>query len=125
MNIIVVGLSHKTAPVEIREKISFPEDGIEKPLHKIKELPACCESMILSTCNRAEIYAAVKDPDKGAGNIKSFISEYKSVPLSKFNEHLYVYEGKDAIKHVFRVASSLDSMIVGAPQILGQIKDAY
>ena len=125
MNIIVVGLSHKTAPVEIREKISFSEDGIEEPLHKIKNLPACCESMILSTCNRAEIYAAVKDSDKGAGNIKSFISEYKSLPLSKFNEHMYVYEGIDAIKHVFRVAASLDSMIVGEPQILGQIKDAY
>ncbi len=125
MNILVVGLSHKTAPIDIREKITFPADGIDTPLRKIMNLPACSESMILSTCNRAEIYVAVKDPDKAAGHIKSFISEYKSLPLSKFNEHMYVYEGEEAIRHVFRVASSLDSMVVGEPQILGQIKDAY
>jgi glutamyl-tRNA reductase len=125
MNIIVVGLSHKTAPIDVREKITFPSDNIEEPLKKVKDLPACYESMILSTCNRVEIYAAVKDPDKASGSIKKFISEYKDLPLSKFTEHMYVYEGMDAIKHVFRVASSLDSMVVGEPQILGQIKDAY
>ncbi len=125
MNIIVVGLSHKTAPVDIREKITFPADNIDEPLKQIKNLPSCFESMILSTCNRAEIYAAVKDPDKGAGEIKSFIAESKGVPLSQFAEHLYVHEGEEAIKHIFRVAASLDSMVVGEPQILGQLKDAY
>ena len=125
MNVIVVGLSHKTAPVDVREKITFPADGIDVPLKMVKEIPACYESMILSTCNRVEIYAAVKDADKAAGGIKKYISEYKDIPLEKFSEHVYVYEGEEAIKHVFRVASSLDSMVVGEPQILGQIKDAY
>jgi len=125
MNVIVVGLSHKTAPVDVREKITFPADGIDKPLKMVKDIPACYESMILSTCNRVEIYAAVKDADKAAGGIKKFMSEYKDIPLEKFTEHVYVYEGEDAIKHTFRVASSLDSMVVGEPQILGQIKDAY
>jgi glutamyl-tRNA reductase len=125
MNIIVVGLSHKTAPVDVREKITFPADSIEVPLKAIQGLPACYESMILSTCNRVEIYAAVKDPDKAAGGIKKYISECRDIPLEKFTEHMYVYEGGEAIKHTFRVASSLDSMVVGEPQILGQIKDAY
>ncbi|MFC1855078.1 glutamyl-tRNA reductase [Thermodesulfobacteriota bacterium] len=125
MNVIVVGLSHKTAPVDVREKITFPADGIKDPLEAVKALPACYESMILSTCNRVEIYAAVKDADAAAAGIKQYISDSKKLPLSKFSEHMYLYEGEEAIKHAFRVASSLDSMIVGEPQILGQIKDAY
>jgi len=125
MNIIVVGLSHKTAPLEIREKVAFAAPRIEQPLREVAALPEIAEAIILSTCNRVEIYAATRDIAGGIARIKRFLADYHQIPFDKLEPHLYGYHGENAIRHVFRVAASLDSLVMGEPQILGQVKSAY
>ncbi len=125
MNIIVVGLSHKTASVEIREKIAFSPNDIERPLHRLLELDEIIEAIIVSTCNRVEIYATTRDVAGGKARVRRFMAEYHNLDYAELEQHLYCLHGEDAIRHVFRVASSLDSMVVGEPQILGQIKTSY
>ncbi len=125
MNIIVVGLNHKTAPVEIREKLSFPEAVLPDALCCLGRLEAVNENIILSTCNRVETYATVKDVDRGIDWIKRFFLEYHNLDGEKYSDSLYAYHGREAVRHIFRVAASLDSMVVGEPQILGQMKDAF
>ena len=125
MNIIVAGLSHKTAPIEIRERLSFSSHNLTTPLQEIINLPSLYEALILSTCNRVEIVCTAADSEKIIGEIKAFLAEFHQLSLDKITPHLYFYTDQAAIRHVFRVASSLDSMIVGEPQILGQLKDAY
>jgi len=125
MELIVLGLNHKTAPIEIRERLAFPEDRIETALHQVKSLTSLKENMILSTCNRVEIYAASRDIENAILDLKHFLSRYHALSLKEFEKNLYSFVGEEAVKHIFRVASSLDSMVVGEPQILGQIKSAY
>ena len=125
MNIIVIGLSHKTATVEIREKVAFSPNLIEKPLRDLIDLDDIIEGVIVSTCNRVEIYATTRDIAGGISRIKRFMADHHRIPLETLEQHLYSYHSESAIRHVFRVASSLDSMIVGEPQILGQIKTSY
>jgi len=125
MNIIVVGLNHKTAPVEIREKISFQSQIMEDAHRKLLETSGVTEGMILSTCNRVEVYSCVDDIERGIREVKGFLSAFHNIPLERFEEHLFVCSAEEALRHLFRVASSLDSMVVGEPQILGQLKDAY
>ena len=125
MNIIVIGLSHKTATVEIREKVAFSPNLIEKPLLDLIALDDIIEGVIVSTCNRVEIYATTRDIAGGISRIKRFMADHHRIPLESLEPHLYSYHSEAAIRHVFRVASSLDSMIVGEPQILGQIKTSY
>ena len=125
MNIIVVGLSHKTASVEIREKVAFSPNQIEKPLRELVALDNLVEGVIVSTCNRVEIYATTRDIAGGIARIKRFLADYHRIPLESLEPHLYSHHSEAAIRHVFRVASSLDSMVVGEPQILGQIKTSY
>ncbi len=125
MNILVVGLNHKTADVDIREKLAFSGQKLEEGLRSIKTLPDVKEAVILSTCNRVEIYAVVTNAETAHEAIKNFISEFHGIDRSALETSLYAYEDINAVRHVFRVASSLDSMIVGEPQILGQIKDAF
>jgi glutamyl-tRNA reductase len=125
MELIVIGLNHKTAPIEIRERLAFPEDRMEKALSQVKSLPSLKENMILSTCNRVEIYAAARETEKAVLDLKDFLSQYHDLSLKEFEKNLYSLIGEEAVKHIFRVASSLDSMVVGEPQILGQIKSAY
>ncbi len=125
MNIIVVGLSHKTAPVEVREKVAFSPNLIEKPLRDLIAMDDIVEGIIISTCNRVEIYATTRDIAGGISRIKRFLADHHRIPLESLEQHLYSYHSEAAIRHVFRVASSLDSMVVGEPQILGQIKTAY
>ncbi len=125
MNIIVVGLSHKTAAVEIREKVAFAPTQMEKPLRALVELPDITEAVIVSTCNRVELYATTNDIAGGMARLKRFLADYHGLSLETLEQHLYAHHGEAAIRHVFRVASSLDSMVVGEPQILGQIKTAY
>lgn len=125
MNILVVGLNHKTADVDIREKLAFNGQKLEEGLQSIKTLPDVKEAVILSTCNRVEIYAVVTNAETAHEAIKNFISEFHGIDRSALETSLYAYEDINAVRHVFRVASSLDSMIVGEPQILGQIKDAF
>ena len=125
MELLVVGLNHKTAPIEIRECLAFPEDKMEEALSKVYTLPSLKENMILSTCNRVEVYAAIRETEKAIHELKEFLSQYHGIALKEFEKSLFYHVGEEAVRHIFRVASSLDSMVVGEPQILGQIKDAY
>ncbi len=124
MGIFLVGLSHKTAPVELREKISFAEEAIPEGLEKLRA-QSIPESIILSTCNRVEILGECENSGKGIEIIKNFLATEHGVALADLEPHLYLREGDEAIRHIFRVASSLDSMMVGEPQILGQFKNAF
>ncbi len=125
MELIIIGLNHKTAPIEIRERLAFQESEMEKALFQTHSLPSLKENMILSTCNRVEIYAISRKAEKTLQDLKNFLSRYHNLPLKEFEKNLYLLIGEEAVRHIFRVASSLDSMVVGEPQILGQIKSAY
>ncbi len=125
MDLLVIGINHKTAPVEIRERVSFSGEELGRSLRKVLEHPEFTEDMILSTCNRVEIYATTRDPEMGIVALKNFLAEYHGVSLEEFEQSLYIHSGSGAVRHIFRVASSLDSMVVGEPQILGQIKEAH
>ncbi|MGO9613450.1 MAG: glutamyl-tRNA reductase [Dissulfurispiraceae bacterium] len=125
MNILVVGLSHKTASVEIRERLAFNGQKLEDGVLRLKGVPEVKEVALLSTCNRVEIYSAVHNASSTAEKIKDFLAEFHQVSRSDFESSLYVHSEVDAVRHVFRVSSSLDSMVVGEPQILGQLKDAF
>ena len=123
--IILLGLNHNTAPIEIRECLAFNGDETQIALKKLMEHSSILEALLVSTCNRIEALLAVKDKDQAISIAKSFLADFKKVPMSDFEESLYLFEGDEAVRHIFRVASSLDSMMVGEPQILGQIKEAY
>ncbi|MDT8440056.1 MAG: glutamyl-tRNA reductase [Desulfuromonadales bacterium] len=125
MHIVTLGLSHKTATVEIRERLAFAPTAMERPLRQLLDLPAVAEGLIVSTCNRVELYAATRQPDAAVAAMRRFLADHHGLDLDEINSHLYDYQGEDAIRHLFRVASSLDSMVIGEPQILGQIKTAY
>lgn len=122
--IILIGANHKTAPVELREKLSFSEDETIKALEYFRQNNAVREAMVFSTCNRTEILYI---PDRGdqVNEMIDFISRHKDLQSSEFKDALYVHKNENAIQHMFKVASSLDSMVVGEPQILGQVKQAY
>jgi glutamyl-tRNA reductase len=125
MHIVIVGLSHKTAPVEIREKLAFAPTAMERPLRQMLELATITEGLIVSTCNRVELCAITKEPDAAIAELRRFLAEYHEISPEEINENLFDYQGEEAIRHLFRVSSSLDSMVLGEPQILGQIKTAY
>jgi glutamyl-tRNA reductase len=125
MGIVVVGLSHKSAPIEVREKLNFPESTLPDALRKLMSYEGIRESLIVSTCNRVEIYASVQDSAQGIDRIKQFISDYHGLSRESLDKSLYVYPDAQGVRHTFRVASSLDSMVLGEAQILGQLKDAF
>lgn len=125
MKVFVVGLNHKIADVDVREKLAFNGPKLEEGLMRFRELPGIQEAVILSTCNRVELYAGVRDTDRASEDTKAFLSEFHGISRASLDKGLYIYDGINAVKHVFRVASSLDSMVVGEPQILGQLKDAF
>ena len=125
MNIVVVGLSHKTAPVAVREKISFQEKKLPEALITLTRREGILESVILSTCNRVEVIVIASHVREGIEEVKRFIADYNDITQESVDNHLYSHTSEEAIKHLFRVASSLDSMVVGEPQILGQMKNAY
>jgi len=124
--IIVVGLNHRTAPVEVREKVAFEGPFLGESLKGLRSLPSVREGVIVSTCNRVEVIATALDEQKALGELKSFlVAKDPAPPHRELENHLYVYSGDAAVRHLFRVAASLDSMVVGEPQILGQLKDHY
>ena len=126
MHIVVVGLSHKTAPVEIREKLAIPESRMAEALGRLCSYQGVREGVLLSTCNRVEVYAVVDEIESGYGRIQDFLADaHLSLSSEQLTPHLYWHEGDRALGHLFRVASSLDSMIIGESQILGQIKEAF
>ena len=126
MNIIVVGLSHKTAPIEIRERLALPESRQGEALSRLCSYPGIREGILLSTCNRVEVYAVVEQLESGYARVQEFLADtHLSLSSEQLTPHLYWYADDHAIGHLFRVAASLDSMIVGESQILGQLKDAF
>jgi glutamyl-tRNA reductase len=126
VNIIVVGLNHRTAPVAVREQFALPEAEWGGALDRLRSYCGVTEGVVLSTCNRVEVCAAVRNAEEGfEGATRFFTSYHRSESLDSPASHLYYYSSADAIRHVFRVAASLDSMVVGESQILGQIKDAF
>lgn len=125
MYILTVGLNHKTAPVEVREKLSFPYEKLEEAFPRLKEKKHVHGCTILSTCNRTEVYAAVTDVDTGLAGIKAFLAESCGLTTADIRDFIYVHTLYDAVRHIFRVASGLDSMILGETQVLGQVREAY
>lgn len=125
LDITLVGLNHKTASVDLREKIAFSEEEVANALDVLGEISELKEVLLFSTCNRVEIAFTTSNHKMAAENVKSSISKIKHIPVSEFEKSLYTYTGNEAVRHIFRVASSLDSMMVGEPQILGQVKEAY
>ena len=123
--IVLLGINHKTAPVELRECIAFSGDESITALQTLQRQPNIKEVLLFSTCNRVELLFVTDDKSRTISATKDFIAEFNKIPLEQFDDALYIHEGNEAVRHVFRVASSLDSMMVGEPQILGQIKDAY
>ncbi len=124
-SIVIVGLNHRTAPVEIRERLAFPAGSIGEALRALTARGEIAEGVILSTCNRVEVCVLAGEAYKGTAAVKEFLSGHHGIPGDELNGFLYHYEGEEAVKHLFRVSSSLDSMVLGEPQILGQVKDAY
>ncbi|MDP2798695.1 MAG: glutamyl-tRNA reductase, partial [Deltaproteobacteria bacterium] len=124
LSIVLIGLNHETAPVEIRERLTFGGDR-ELPFTLIRKIPLVTEFIFLSTCNRVEVLMTTPDPANAEMEIKKVFTESNGIPLGDFERCLYIYREEEAAKHLFRVAASLDSMVLGEPQILGQIKDAY
>jgi glutamyl-tRNA reductase len=124
MRLFAIGLSHRTAPVELRESVDFTRGGLESALAALAARGAGRELVVLSTCNRAEIYA-VGDTDATAEAVGQFFSDYHDIAHAEMAAHLYVHRGAEAARHLFRVAAGLDSLVVGEPQILGQVKAAY
>ena len=125
MKLIVVGLNHKTAPVETREKLAFPEGNMGLALAGLSQIDSVNECAIISTCNRVELYSISVNPYKTSEQVKEFLASYHAERVEEIEPFLYTYRGLNAVRHLFRVASSLDSMVLGEPQILGKVKEAY
>jgi len=125
MSIILIGMNHKTAPVNIRERLSISCEDNDGTLNVINNISQAGEVMYIATCNRVEVLASMEDVEKGLEKLKTFIFSHGNLSREEMKECLYVYRDADAVRHLFRVASSLDSMVMGEPQILGQVKDAY
>ncbi len=123
--IILIGLNHKTAPVNIRECFAFTDEETRSALSELRNNKAIDEAMLFSTCNRVELLLTAKETGQAIDEAKQFLSEFKQVSLNEFETVLYQHQGEEAVRHVFRVAASLDSMVVGEPQILGQMKASY
>lgn len=122
MHIAVVGLSHRTAPVEIRERLSIPEQCMEASLQKLKSNDQVLEASILSTCNRLEIYTLLRHPEHGINAVGSFLSQHSGLSVDELNPHLFAFHHEEAISHLLRVSAGLDSLVLGEGQILAQVK---
>jgi glutamyl-tRNA reductase len=122
MHIAVVGLSHRTAPVEIRERLSIPEQSMEMSLQTLRGNDQVLEASILSTCNRLEIYTLVRHPELGVGAVNEFLSNHSGLGTGELSPHLFNFHHQDAVDHLLRVAAGLDSLVLGEGQILSQVK---
>ena len=121
-NLILVGVNHKTTPVEIREKLAFSQVKLEASLEQLVSSPEITENIILSTCNRVEIYARVENNDRGIQLLQNFICDYHGITRGNLDQYFYSYCDNQAVEHLFRVSSSLDSMVLGEAQKLEQVK---
>ena len=122
MNLQLIGVNHRSAPVEVRERFAIPEKRLPEALQSLVHYPGVQEGLIISTCNRVEVLAGLRN---GSADLRGFLRDYFHLDPSEFDQHLYEFREREAVQHLFRVACSLDSMVVGEPQILGQLKEAY
>jgi glutamyl-tRNA reductase len=122
MHIAVIGLSHRTAPVEIRERLSIPEQTMEASLQQLRADDEVLEASILSTCNRLEIYALLRNPEQGISAVGRFLSTHSGLEVEELSPHLFTFHHEEAIAHLLRVAAGLDSLVLGEGQILSQVK---
>src|SRR5262245_52270676 len=125
IDVVVLGLSHKTAPVALRERLTVVPDQVEVVLRDLAALPGIREAALLTTCNRVEIYAAASDKEGALLAITRDLARRAGMPEAEIDPHLYTRREDGAVHHLFRVASSLDSLVVGEPQILGQVKSTH
>lgn len=125
MHTLVVGLNYKTAPVEIREKLSFIESDLPNAMEALQKQKSILENVIISTCNRTEIYAVVDQLHTGRFYIKQFLANWFNIPMEQFEDHLFIREEDDSLNHLFRVTAGIDSMVLGETQILGQVKKSF
>jgi glutamyl-tRNA reductase len=125
MHLFLLGVSHRTAPVDLRERLDFSGRNLGAAVEALATRPSAAESVVLSTCNRSEIYIASSDPGRAREDVTSFLSEYHDLPVSAFTPHLFSHDNDAAVRHLFRVAAGLDSLVIGEPQILGQVKEAF
>ncbi|USD15916.1 glutamyl-tRNA reductase [Priestia megaterium] len=125
MHIIAVGLNFRTAPVEIREKLSFNEQELASAMKTLSGQKSILENIIVSTCNRTEIYAVVDQLHTGRYYVKAFLAEWFGIDKEEFSPYLTIYENDGAIEHLYRVACGLDSMVIGETQILGQVRSSF
>jgi glutamyl-tRNA reductase len=125
MQLLLVGVSHRTAPVELRERLDFSAKGVDRALTALAESPSHHETTIVSTCNRVELYVCCDETDGARAAIQEFLSDFHGIPGDQLAPHLYAKTGHDAVTHLFRVASGLDSLVMGEPQVLGQVKEAF
>jgi glutamyl-tRNA reductase len=125
MNIAVVGLTHKTAPVEVREKLSIPETEYDRALSQLRSYPHIEEVAVLSTCNRLEIYLVLNETEPGIREVNQFLTEYSKLPAKQLRPYLFTLLHQDGVMHLMRVASGLDSLVLGEGQILSQVKHCY
>src|SRR5881296_3663844 len=123
--IVLVGLNHRTAPVEVRERVAFANGRLEPSLRRLVAVAGVAEGAILSTCNRVEVVACGPDPAALGAALPGFLAGEHGLPEPALAGHLYTHTDREAVRHLFRVAASLDSMVVGEPQILGQLKEQY
>ena len=125
MNLLLLGASHHSAPIDLRERIDFSRRGISEALAELSQIRDIAEVVVLSTCNRSEIYCASEDQKNLKETMASFMSSFHDLPESELVPHLYSRKNAAAARHLFRVTAGLDSLVVGEPQILGQVKDAF
>ena len=125
MNLVLLGLNHRTAPVEVREQFHIPDTELGRAVRLLSRHPGVLECMILSTCNRVEFFAHTQDGAEPGGHLRDFVADYYQREFSGIDSYFYCHKQVESIRHMFRVASSLDSMVLGEPQILGQVKQAF
>jgi len=125
MHLVLVGVSHRTAPMELRERIDFQARGLEGALRAVGARGTAREAVVLSTCNRAELYAACDDVSAAQQDLLGFFTEFHDIDWQTVQPHIYQVADLEVARHLFRVAAGLDSLVVGEPQILGQVKDAH
>ncbi len=125
MHTIVVGVNHRTAPVELREKLSFVESELTEAMQTLQQQKSILENIILSTCNRTEVYAVVDQLHTGRYYVKQFLSNWFNIPIESFSAYLVIEENDGAIEHLLKLSSGMDSMVLGETQILGQVRDSF
>src|SRR6059058_4127677 len=125
MHLLLVGISHRTAPVEVRERVDFQARDLSAVLRALAARGSAREAVVVSTCNRAELYVACDEAAATREDLIRFVSDFNGVSTAEIAPHIYEVTDLDVPRHLFRVAAGLDSLVMGEPQILGQVKDAH